>query len=55
MELIADNSVQPSTIILWTLYPFGVLVGLEFAISGDDDDDDGGGGVMTPAEVYQGA
>ena len=58
MELIAENSVQPSTIILWTLYPFGVLVGLELflrAISGDDDDDDGGGGVMTPAEVYQGA
>ena len=58
MELIADNSVQPSTIILWTLYPFGVLVGLELflrAISGDDDDDDDdeGGGVMTP--VYQGA
>ena len=58
MELIADNSVQPSTIILWTLYPFGVLVGLELflsAICGDEDDDDGGGGVMTPAEVYQGA
>jgi len=58
VELFVDNSVQPSTIILWTLYPFGVLVGLELflrAIDGDDDDDDGGGGVMTPAEVYQGA
>jgi len=58
VELIADNSVQPSTIILWTLYPFGVLVGLELflrALSNDDDDDDEGGGVMTPAEVYQGA
>ena len=56
MELIADNSVQPSTVILWTLYPLGVLVGLELflrALSNDDDDDDEGGGVMTP--VYQGA
>jgi|TARA_B100000214_G_scaffold134260_1_gene95477 hypothetical protein len=55
-ELIAENSIQPSTIILWTLYPMAVVVGLELflrAMSNDDDDDDEGGGVMTP--VYQGA
>ena len=55
-ELIAENSIQPSTIILWTLYPMAVVVGLELflrAMSNDDDDYDEGGGVMTP--VYQGA
>ena len=55
-ELISDHSVLPSTIILWTLYPMGVVVGLELflrALKNDDDDDDEGGGVMTP--VYQGA
>ena len=54
--LIADNSVLPSPVILWTLYPMAVVVGLELflrALSNDDDDDDEGGGVMTP--VYQGA
>ena len=57
MDLL-NNSVQPSTVILWTLYPLGLLVGLELflrALSNDDDDDDEGGGVMTPAGVYQGA
>ena len=55
-ELIADNSVLPSTVILWTLYPMAVVVGLELflrALTNDDDDDDEGGGVMTP--VHQGA
>ena len=55
-ELVADNTISPFQVILWTLYPVGAIVFLELllrAISGDDDDDDEGGGVMTP--VYQGA
>ena len=49
------NDISYGQALLWCLYPFGVLVGMELFLraADDDDDDDEGGGVMTP--VYQGA
>tara|TARA_X000001036_G_C20037799_1_gene545548 strand:- start:116 stop:292 length:177 start_codon:yes stop_codon:yes gene_type:complete len=51
-SLSTVGSISYGQAILWCLYPFGVLVGLELflrALDGDDDDDDPEGGVMMPA------
>ena len=42
-SLSTVGSISYGQAILWCLYPFGVLVGLELflrALDGDDDDDD---------------
>ena len=51
------NDISYGQALLWCLYPFGVLVGMELFLraADDDDDDDEGGGVMSPVGVYQGA
>ncbi|AFD03059.1 hypothetical protein [Synechococcus phage metaG-MbCM1] len=51
-SLSTVGSISYGQAILWCLYPFGVLIGLELflrALDGDDDDDDPEGGVMMPA------
>ena len=51
-SLSTVGSISYGQAILWCLYPFGVLVGLELflrALDGDDDDDDPEGGGMMPA------
>jgi len=55
-SLSTVSSISYGQAILWCLYPFGVLIGLELflrALDGDDDDDDPEGGVMTPAYAQQ--
>ena len=55
-SLSTVGSISYGQAILWCLYPFGVLIGLELflrALDGDDDDDDPEGGVMTPAYAQQ--
>ena len=50
--LYTVNEITYGQAILWCLYPFGVLVGLELflrALRDDDDDDDPEGGIMVPA------
>tara|TARA_R100001460_G_scaffold5165_16_gene14501 strand:+ start:17862 stop:18035 length:174 start_codon:yes stop_codon:yes gene_type:complete len=51
-SLITVSEISYGQAILWCLYPFGLLIGLELflrASEGDDDDDDPEGGVMMPA------
>ena len=55
-SLSTAGTISYGQAILWCLYPFGVLIGLELflrALDGDDDDDDPEGGVMTPAYAQQ--
>jgi len=46
--MISDPN--PILVILWCLYPIGVLVLIELYLNNDDDNDQGGG-LMSP--VYQ--
>ena len=48
----ASSSVNPSTAILWYLYPISLLVIIELLIGGgfdDDNNDDQDGGMLIPA------
>ena len=48
----ASSSVNPSTAILWCLYPISLLVIIELLLGGgfdDDNNDDQDGGMLIPA------